>query len=146
MPHKSKTPLVRRSSERREGYVEVRVKYYPRFVKLFIVSVQGYRIWIFRGRLAGETPFLTVNFGQLRPPASEYQGDSTGNVRRKSQEIPIWILKIFICDSPASRYSQRVLVLDQFEGQTDQGYGVAEHGHGLAVSLGPAVQTVQLVP
>ena len=70
-------------------------------VKASLLYRQGYRIWIFRGRLAGETPFLTVNFGQLRPPASEYQGDSTGNVRRKSQEIPIWILKIFICDSPA---------------------------------------------
>ena len=43
-------------------------------------------------------------------------------------------------------YCQRVLVLDRFQAEADQGNGVPEHGGALAVSLGLAMQTVQLVP
>ena len=43
-------------------------------------------------------------------------------------------------------YSRHVLVLDQFQATAGKGDGVAEHVYALAVSFGPAVQAVQLVP
>lgn len=48
--------------------------------------------------------------------------------------------------TPGVGYSRGVLVLDQAQAQADQGDGVPQQGHTLAVSLGSPMQTVELVP
>ena len=82
------------------------------------------------GQLLGSFLKGSRKSGSTGPSAT---GDQREGGRRRNQNAK-------------AGYSQRVLVLGQFQAEADQGKGVAEHGNDLAVSLGLAVQTVQLVP
>ena len=62
---------------------------YPKGGQYGMMLSSGLSHMDFQRSINGEAPLLTVNFGQFRAPVSEHQGDSAGNVRRKTQEIPI---------------------------------------------------------